>query len=69
MCCSHLGLAYNGMCGVSTSQSVSVDNGLMTALTAAHELAHKYVLIITQRNASLKPPGIRAHLNKRQSSP
>jgi len=38
--CGLSGLAYNGMCGVSTSQSVSVDNGLMTALTAAHELAH-----------------------------
>ena len=36
-----LGLAYQGICDMAWTQSVSVDNGLMTAFTAAHELAHK----------------------------
>ena len=35
------GLAYQGICDMAWTQSVSVDNGLMTAFTAAHELAHK----------------------------
>jgi len=37
-----LGLAYTSLCR-SKAQSVSKDRGLMTAVTAAHELAHKCV--------------------------
>ena len=37
-----IGLAYQSLCG-NKAQSVSKDRGLMTAVTAAHELAHKWV--------------------------
>ena len=37
----NLGFANRGICDPANTQSVSVDNGLMTAFTAAHEIAHK----------------------------
>eukprot|EP00112_Aurelia_sp_Birch-Aquarium-sp1_P003530 Seg1394.13 transcript_id=Seg1394.13/GoldUCD/mRNA.D3Y31 product="A disintegrin and metalloproteinase with thrombospondin motifs 18" protein_id=Seg1394.13/GoldUCD/D3Y31 len=35
-----IGLAYVGTCGKWSSQSISVDKGLTTALTVAHEIGH-----------------------------
>ena len=37
-----LGLAYESICG-SKATSVSKDRGMMSALTVAHEMAHKLV--------------------------